>query len=111
LATDNECKIEKGTYKVKGPKKVNPDTNSHKSALLAHPFSIAIDARNWSQYTSGVFNNCGTEANHAVNAFGFDKENNWIVKNSWGTSWGEGGFIRLAPGNTCNFLGLSYIAS
>ena len=60
-----------------------------------------MDASNWAQYHSGVFNNCATNINHCVLLVGTDASGVWKIKNSWGTSWGEGGFIRLAPGNTC----------
>jgi len=36
-----------------------------------------------------------------VLAVGYDTSNNWLVKNSWGTTWGVNGFITLATGNTC----------
>ena len=69
---------------------------------LNGPSSVCVDASNWSLYRSGVFNNCGTSVlNHAVLAVGYEDNGNWIVKNSWGSSWGEQGFIRLAPGGTC----------
>lgn len=44
---------------------------------------------------------CGTKINHAVLLVGVGTDNSWKIKNSWGTSWGESGFIRLATGNTC----------
>jgi cathepsin L len=71
------------------------------SGITARPLSITVDATNWSQYKTGVFNNCGASINHAVLLVGTDAAGVWKVKNSWGTSWGEGGYIRLAAGNTC----------
>lgn len=53
-------------------------------------------------YKSGVFNNCKNEIDHGVLATGFDAEGNWIVKNSWGTGWGNNGYMTLASGNTCD---------
>jgi len=53
-------------------------------------------------YSSGVFSitNCGTGINHAINVVGYGtdsttNQNYWIVRNSWGTSWGEQGYIRM----------------
>eukprot|EP00919_Chromeraceae_sp_WS-2016_P028963 GHVR01068726.1.p1 GENE.GHVR01068726.1~~GHVR01068726.1.p1 ORF type:complete len:125 (+),score=7.34 GHVR01068726.1:1126-1500(+) len=66
------------------------------------PVSICVDASNWSLYRSGVFSNCGTSnLNHAVLLVGYASDSTWIVKNSWGTTWGEQGYIRLSAGNTC----------
>ena len=48
--------------------------------------------------------------NHAVLAVGYDDNDNWFVKNSWGTSWGDNGFITLAPGNTCGITSYAYRA-
>lgn len=52
-------------------------------------------------YTSGVLDStaCGTSLDHAVLAAGYGVENGlnyWLVKNSWGTSWGDNGYIKLA---------------
>ena len=36
------------------------------TALSGRPVSVAVDATNWSRYSTGVFNNCGTRLNHGV---------------------------------------------
>jgi len=73
-----------------------------KSTVATSPVSVCLDASNWSLYKSGVFSNCGTtNLNHAVLLIGYEDSGAWLVKNSWGTTWGETGYIRLAAGNTC----------
>ena len=57
------------------------------NALIARPVSIGVDANNWSKYSSGIFNNCGTRLDHGVLLVGAT-EKFWTVKNSWGASWG-----------------------
>ena len=70
------------------------------------PLSVAVDASAWSSYTGGVFpaSACSSSSfkqNHAVVAVGYTSSY-WIVRNSWGTSWGNAGYIYLAYGsNTC----------
>lgn len=68
--------------------------------LLKGPVAVAVDAGNWPLYKSGVFENCGSSVNHAVLAVGVT-DAYWRLKNSWGVSWGEGGYIRVKAGNTC----------
>jgi len=68
-----------------------------KTAVSQQPVSIAVDARKWQSYSGGVFSGCtGTvQLDHGVLAVGYS-DTFWKVKNSWGSSWGESGFIRLA---------------
>merc|ERR1719189_896570 len=64
------------------------------------PLPIAVDAQShWQTYTGGVVSNCnGKSLDHGVMAVGVTADY-WIVKNSWGATWGESGYIRLAYGS------------
>lgn len=68
------------------------------SACNSQPVSVLIEADQpfFSQYTGGIIGSqCGTNLDHAVLLVGYDSSA-WIVKNSWGTRWGESGYFRLA---------------
>jgi C1A family cysteine protease len=99
VARDQACKIDKGDWKVTGFVDV-PGCDQVLNALVARTVSVAVDASVWSPYKSGVLSNCGTAVNHGVLLIGAT-DAYWRIKNSWGTGWGESGFIRLARGNTC----------
>jgi C1A family cysteine protease len=105
-AKDGSCKVDGGAFK--NSKHVDiTNCNGLTSAINNQVVSVAVDATNWSLYSSGVFGNCKTSLNHGVLLVGV-KNGAWWIKNSWGTGWGEQGFIRLNAGNTC---GLCSVAS
>lgn len=83
------------------------------AALMNHlategPLSASVAASDWSAYHGGVFDGCDYNGNmvvnHAVTLVGYGTDpaegDFWLIKNSWGTSWGEGGYIRLRRQST-----------
>lgn len=81
-----------------------------KTAVTNAPVSIAVDARKWQSYSTGIFSGCGAlvQLDHGVLAVGYT-DSYWKVKNSWGTGWGESGFIRIVTDK--NECGISNAAS
>jgi len=74
-----------------------------KAAVAMQPVSVSIEADKavFQQYSSGVFDStkCGTSLDHATLVVGYGTDNGqdyWLMKNSWGTSWGEAGYMQLA---------------
>ena len=93
--------------KIQGPYKVQRSDDALYSALKAHgPLSVAIDATTLQFYHSGIIDHGGGNLNHAVLLVGM-KDNAWIVKNSWGSRWGESGYFRLKRESGAGTLGIN----
>ncbi|KAL6037811.1 hypothetical protein STEG23_009135 [Scotinomys teguina] len=78
-----------------------------KALLNFGPLVVIVDAVSWQDYLGGIIqHHCSSgEANHAVLITGFDKTGNtpyWMVRNSWGNSWGIEGYAHVKMGgNIC----------
>ncbi|KAL3666066.1 hypothetical protein V7S43_008857 [Phytophthora oleae] len=91
------------------------DASSLLTAVTKQPVIVAVASGNnaWKQYTGGVISSCDTsELDHAVVVVGYT-DSEWKIRNSWGDSWGEEGYIRLERTSdstgTCGMYGdMSY---
>ena len=93
------------------------DENALKVAVATvGPVSVAIDATrpSFMSYRSGIYDEptCGNglaNLDHAVLVVGYGSENGreyWLVKNSWDTTWGDGGYIKMSR-NKSNQCGIA----
>jgi cathepsin L len=105
VAVKGACKSVTRPYKAKAWGYVDstveiPSVVAIKQALCEYgPLAIAVYASPAFQaYTSGVFNEkAQNDINHAITLVGWDDAKKaWRIKNSWGTGWGEAGFMWIA---------------
>ncbi|XP_024008706.1 probable cysteine protease RDL3 [Eutrema salsugineum] len=77
------------------------DEMSLMKAVAHQPVSVMISAANMSDYTSGVYkgpcSNLWGDHNVLIVGYGTSSEEGdyWLIRNSWGPEWGEGGYLRL----------------
>ncbi len=117
-ATDTACngphnhpyKIASWAYVIGQPL---PSVQAIKQAIYTYgPIGAAVYVGpKWQAYTGGIFNaNESGQVNHAIALVGWVDDigpdnGYWILRNSWGTSWGESGYMRIRYG--CNQVGYS----
>jgi len=103
-ARDGKCKTTcKPLGKVTSVKRFSGEP-ALATNIVNQPCTVAVDAgsSDWQSYRGGVYSgHCGKQLNHAILAVGWTATY-WIVKNSWGTSWGAQGYIFMKRGsNIC----------
>jgi len=122
-AKDGNCKFDasKATSMVVGYTNVVAGSETDLAAKVASmgPAAIAIDASHYSfqLYKSGIYDEASCSArnlDHGVGCVGYGSENGvnyWIVRNSWGESWGENGYIRMVKdkSNQCGEASMACI--
>ena len=90
-SSDNYVVTVDDFYIVKG------ETAMENYVLSTGPLSVCLDASDWSSYKSGIVTSCGTDVDHCVQVVGVNMDDGyWIIRNSWGTTWGLDGYIWLA---------------
>ena len=117
-AKDGSCQKCSAVAHISSCSDVKPnDQISLKAAVAQQPVAIAIEAdtRYFQSYSSGILtsSSCGTSLDHGVLIVGYGTENGqdyWLVKNSWGTSWGLDGYVKIARSSSSNDPGICGIA-
>lgn len=97
---------------------VTPNNQVHlMEAVSNYPVSIAIEAdtRVFQFYSSGIItsDSCGTNLDHGVLIVGYGVEDGtkyWTVKNSWGSDWGENGYVRIMRSDSESDPGICGVA-
>jgi len=88
---------------------ISGETGLYQQASTAGPVSVCVDASTWSGYEGGILTTCGNDVDHCVQLTGYTNygatNQYWIVRNSWGASWGENGFIWIAIGQDLCSIG------
>jgi len=94
------CKFQssKIAVTISGYHSVSRGESALKNALNEGPASLCLAASSWQSYRGGILERCDNQVDHCVQGTGYSGSSYWRIRNSWGTSWGESGFIRLAQG-------------
>ncbi len=126
--TDSSCtQTYNHPYKLSAWQFITPTENDMptveqiKSAIYTNgPVTAGVcESSGWSNYRGGIFStdessHCGTGVNHQIILVGWDDNGGngyWILRNSWGTSWGMGGYMYISYNISRVGQGTSWVAT
>jgi C1A family cysteine protease len=117
-AKDGSCQKCSPVAEITSCSDVKPnDQISLKAAVAQQPVAVAIsaDTKLFQSYSSGVITSpsCYTTLDHGVLIVGYGTENGqdyWNIKNSWGTTWGDKGYVKIARSSSTNDPGVCGVA-
>lgn len=94
------CKFNSGkvAVKISGYHSYSRGESNLEKALNEGPASVCLAASSWQNYRGGVLSRCDNDVDHCVQTTGYTSEY-WSIRNSWGTGWGESGYLRLKRGS------------
>lgn len=108
-AADTACRVNGLPHDFKAVKwgyvgdgQTQPSTEQIKAQILATgPVAVTVCANNkFMNYTKGVLSGGSCQTNHMTVLEGWDDSTgSWIMRNSWGTAWGEKGYMRIKYGS------------
>ncbi|XP_021728546.1 zingipain-2-like [Chenopodium quinoa] len=118
--TQSQCQartLGSNAVTIDGFQRVPNDESALMKAVSQQPVAVCIDIHgiDFRHYSNSIYNgDCGRDnINHAVTVVGYGTDTNgtdyWVLKNSWGESWGENGYMRIIRGQ--NKCGITSYAS
>jgi len=109
--TAGQCQFNAGNVvtNVASQNAISGETGLYTQASSAGPVSVCVDASSWQTYKGGVLKTCGNNVDHCVQLTGYTDHGKstayWVVRNSWGSDWGETGFIYILIGKDLCSIG------
>jgi cathepsin F len=105
-AEDGSCSFNSANVVAKIGSYTTISSESQAQSYLTQngPLSVCVDAESWQYYTGGIIttsSDCGTSLDHCVMITGYDTSGStpyWWVRNSWGTDWGQSGYLQVQSG-------------
>jgi C1A family cysteine protease len=114
FVTDTTFIVKKALYTYSGSEELLKNLVAERSAVVSGIWLSQQSLTALYAYRGGVFNGCTTGqpiiGGHAVTVVGYGNEGGqdfWLIKNSWGTGWGDKGFFKLRRGVKACDIGTS----
>lgn len=118
IGDEKKCIFQEAFFKINGIRSIRPVVKDLLAEINKNPVFITLEITpSLKLYNSGVYETkspCGFFFNHAALAVGYNlnaAKPYILIKNSWGSMWGEGGYLKWFMGTQLNYSGMCFIAN